>query len=231
MSVAAVIVAAGKGTRFGAAQPKQFVPLAGKPLLFHSIEIFEDMAEVERIVLVVPGEWAADFGTRFDLSAYGKIARWVAGGRRRQDSVRAGLSQLPPDAELVAIHDAVRPLASRQSIRKAIERARAMGAAILAAPAVDTPKRCDGDRRIIETLDRDRLWLAQTPQVFRCDLIRRAYEKVFADGVEVTDDAAAVERLGAPVEVVGSAEPNPKITTQADLQYAEWLLSRRDRRT
>jgi 2-C-methyl-D-erythritol 4-phosphate cytidylyltransferase len=224
MSIAALIVAGGRGIRFGRDVPKQFLPVGGQPVLLHSVEIFERMPEFNQVWLVLPAEWVAEFDRRYDLSVYSKIAGRVAGGARRQDSVAAGLKAMPPVTEIVAIHDAVRPFAAPEAIREAIARARRMGAAILAAPAVDTPKRCDRQGRVIETIPRDQLWLAQTPQVFRCGLIRRAYEKALADGVEVTDDAAAVERLGEPVEVVQSPRPNPKITSPEDLRFAKWLL-------
>lgn len=229
MSTAALIVAAGRGVRFGADVPKQFLPLGGKPILFHSIEIFENMAEVDRIWLVLPGDFLEGFELLHNLSEYGKIAGLVSGGERRQDSVMAGLTQLPAGTEIVAIHDAVRPFASAEAVAEAIRRARRSGAALLATPLVDTLKRCDTAGRIVETVDREQLWLAQTPQVFRVELIRRAYERVFSDGVEVTDEAAAVERLGEPVEVVSSDTPNLKITTEQDLRHAEWYLRERQR--
>jgi 2-C-methyl-D-erythritol 4-phosphate cytidylyltransferase len=228
MSTAALIVAAGRGVRFGGDTPKQFAPLGGKPLLFHSIEIFEHMAEFDQIRLVLPSDFAVGFESRFDLSPYKKIVGWVAGRARRQDSVWTGLSNLPDNVNLVAIHDAVRPCPQQSDIREALKRANHMGAAILAAPLVDTVKRCDADGRVIKTIAREQLWLAQTPQIFRLDLIRHAYAKVFEDDVEVTDDAAAVERLGKPVEVVQSSWPNPKITTQDDLAFAEWLLRKEE---
>jgi 2-C-methyl-D-erythritol 4-phosphate cytidylyltransferase len=224
MSIVALIVAAGRGVRFGADRPKQFALLGNKSLLAHSIEIFERMPEFDQIWLVVPAGFAADLDRYVDVAAYSKIAGRVEGGARRQDSVAAGLARLPAETEIVAIHDAVRPFAAPEAIAEAVERARQMGAAILAAPAVDTPKLCN-KKGIIISLDREEVWLAQTPQVFQFDLIRRAYERVLADRVEVTDDAAAVERLGHPVDVVRSPRPNPKITTPEDLRLAEWLLS------
>ncbi len=227
MSVAALIVAAGQGTRFGAKIPKQFFPLGGKPILFHSIEIFQNMAEFDEIYLVLPRDQVAGFHKRYDLKKYPKLVGFGPGHARRQDSVFAGLSVMPPTTDLVAIHDAVRPFAPPEAIAEAIERAREMGAAILAAPAVDTPKLCRENGRIVRTLERSQVWLAQTPQVFRYSLIRRAYEQVIADSAEVTDDAAAVERLDHPVEVVAATRPNPKITHPEDLEFAEWLLRRR----
>ena len=227
MSVAALIVAAGRGVRFGGDTPKQFATIGGKPLLFHSIEIFERMPEFDEIWLVLPAGFVAEFERRYDPSAYRKIAGRVAGGAHRQDSVIAGLTAMPPTTEIAAIHDAVRLFASSEAIREAVARARQTGAAILARPAVDTAKRCDDKRRVIETIPRDQLWLAETPQVFQFDVICRAYAKASADGVAVTDDAGAVERLGLPVEVVRSPSPNPKITTPDDLRFAEWLLLER----
>ena len=224
MSIAALIVAAGRGVRFGTDCPKQFALLHNKPILFHSIEIFENMAEFDQIWLVLPEDFAGEVERELDLSAYKKIGGRVAGGIRRQDSVWAGLSHLPDQTEIVAIHDAVRPCAPPAAVAEAVRQAQQVGAAILAAPVVDTLKRSDDKGRVIETLDRERLWLAQTPQVFRFDLIRRAYKQVLDDQVEMTDDAAAVERLGEPVEVVPSHWPNPKITTLSDMRLAELLV-------
>jgi 2-C-methyl-D-erythritol 4-phosphate cytidylyltransferase len=227
MPNAAVIVAAGRGVRFGAAdRAKQFLLLAGKSVLAHSIELFERLPEFDRIQIVLPADAIESVTQLVDLARYRKEIAFAAGGARRQDSVFAGLAALPRDTEIVAIHDAVRPLAAPEAVAEAVRRARAMGGAILAAPAVDTPKRCGPDGRILETLARRELWLAQTPQVFRYALIRRAYAEVIAAGIEVTDDAAAVERLGEPVEVVRALRPNPKITTPDDLAYVEWLVSR-----
>jgi len=224
MSIVALIVAAGRGVRFGGDIPKQFALLDGKPILFHSIEIFEHMPEFDEIHLVLPRHSWRDFPNQYDLSPYPKIMGFGPGMGKRQDSAAIGVFRLPSNTEIVAIHDAVRPFAAPETIREAIERARRMGAAILAGPAVDTPKRCAEGGRVAETIPRDRLWLAQTPQVFQFDLIRRAYERVWADSVEVSDDAAAVERLGYPVEIVQSLRPNPKITTPEDLRFAEWIL-------
>jgi len=230
MTVAALIAAAGQGSRFGGDVPKQFAPLCGKIVLFHSIETFESMPEFHQTWLVLPAEFVPDFDRRFDLSGFGKIAGWVAGRERRQDSVWVGLSNLPSDTSIVAIHDAARPCVTPSDVLRAVAAAERMGAAILAAPATDTVKRTNTDARIVETLDRHSLWLAQTPQVFRFDLIRAAYAKVFDDGIEVTDDAAAVEYVGEAVEAVPSQGPNPKITTADDLHYIEWLLRQKNRR-
>jgi len=227
MSVAALIVAAGRGTRFGTSRPKQFLPLAGKPVICRSVEIFEKMPEFDEIWLVLPPDFAGQpDAAGLDLGRYRKIAGTLPGGERRQDSVRAGLERLSPQTEIVAIHDAVRPLASPAAISRALELARRSGGAVLAARVTDTIKRCDAEGRIVATVDRSGLWSAQTPQVFRLDLIREAYEKVYRDGAEITDDAAAVEYVGGRVEVVESPSPNPKITTPEDLAFAEWLLSR-----
>jgi 2-C-methyl-D-erythritol 4-phosphate cytidylyltransferase len=225
MSIAALIVAAGQGTRFGGESPKQFAFIGDKPILLHSIELFQNMREFDSIWIVIPEETAKGFHRRFDLKPYSKIAGVVTGGGRRQDSVWLGLTAITAQTDILAIHDAVRPFAAPEAITEAIKRALRMGAAILASPAVDTPKMCDEEGRVTQTLDRRQVWLAQTPQVFRFDLIQRAYEHVIKENLEVTDDAAAVECLGEPVEVVHSPRPNPKITTPEDLRFAEWLLA------
>jgi len=156
-----------------------------------------------------------------DSAASPKPLYWANGGARRQDSSLAGLRALPPDVDIVAIHDAARPFPPREGVEQAIAAAREHGGALLAIPMTDTVKRADAGGKIIETLDRDRLWLAQTPQVFQRALLARAFEAVEKAGLDLTDDAAALEFIGhAPHLVMGSIE-NLKITTPADWPRAE----------
>jgi 2-C-methyl-D-erythritol 4-phosphate cytidylyltransferase len=225
--VAALLVAAGRGERFGQPLPKAFVPLAGRPLVLHAVEALSAVAEVSCIQPVVAEEQLERFAAlcaEFRVST--KLAPAVAGGAERQDSVRAGLAALPADCELVAVHDAARALVRPEAVARAIAAAARLGAAILAAPARDTIKRV-ADGRILETPERASCWVAQTPQVFKLELLREAHEKALAEGVRGTDDAELVERLGVDVHVVVGDSDNLKLTHPHDLLVAERILAER----
>jgi 2-C-methyl-D-erythritol 4-phosphate cytidylyltransferase len=227
MRTAALVLAAGRGERLGHALPKGFVPLAGRPLLLHALARMEAVAEVERVVPVLPEGALAHY--RAALAVAGplhKLAEPVAGGRERQDSMRAGLAALPEGVEWVAIHDAARPLVSADAVRRVIAAARETGAAILALPVRDTIKRVQGGR-IVETPPRAECWAAQTPQVFRVEILREALAKADAEGRLGTDDAQLVEALGIAVHVVTGEPENLKITGPEDLLVAERILLER----
>lgn len=222
--VAALIVAAGTGSRFGSAVPKVFMPLGGAPLLAWSLRAFGAHPEVGSVVVVVAPEYAEH--TR-QLCAAGLSLPWqvVDGGPERRVSVCNGLRALrefTPD--LVAIHDGARPLVSSDVISDSLAVARRCGAALATVGVVDTVKQVDADLCIIATLDRSQLQLAQTPQTFRYDLILSAHERADAEGWDVTDDAMLVERLGHPVHASRGDRRNLKITVPEDLAMAEWLL-------
>jgi 2-C-methyl-D-erythritol 4-phosphate cytidylyltransferase len=226
MRTAALVLAAGRGERLGHALPKGLVPLAGRPLLLHALAALEAVDEVDLLLPVVP----ADAFERFErvlAAAPGlyQLAPAVEGGRERQDSVRAGLAALPADAVLVAVHDAARPCVRPEAVRRVIEAARASGAAILATPVRDTIKRVVAGR-VFETPPRAECWAAQTPQVFRIEILREALAKAETDGLLGTDDAQLVEALGVPVCVVPGDPDNLKITVAEDLAVAERLLAR-----
>lgn len=227
MSVAALVLAAGRGLRFGGAIPKAFVPLAGRPLLMHALSAFAAAPAVDWIVPVVA---AADLRRWAELEAEWSslpgLRAAVAGGAERQHSVRAGLAALPPDAEWVAVHDAARPLVTVQEIERVVEAARPGGAAILAVAVRDTVKRVRHGR-VVDTPDRAECHAAQTPQVFRVDLLREALEKAAAEGFVGTDDSQLVERLGVAVAVVPGSQRNLKVTDAADLAAAEGRLGER----
>jgi 2-C-methyl-D-erythritol 4-phosphate cytidylyltransferase len=224
----AILVAAGRGERMGAARPKAFLVLGGRPLLLRAAHAFEATAEVAGIVAVVPpGEEAA---TRDLLRLVPKLKAVVAGGATRQDSVRAGLAALPVDFEgIVLVHDAARALVEPALIAAVARAAAETGAAIPVLPLVDTIKRVR-EGRVTETLDRAELAAAQTPQGFRRALLVQAYERAARDQAAVTDEAMAVERLGHAVAAVPGSARNLKITTPHDLAWAEQLLDGREQR-
>jgi len=221
----AIVVAAGKGTRLGGERPKQFVELAGIPLIIHTLRQFEAAGEIDQVILVLPADQTAGFQsliTRFELK---KCSRTVAGGRTRAQSVALGLAVVD-NAEVVAVHDGVRPFVTPSEIDRAVRAAQETGAAILVAPVSDTLKQI-ADRHVAATVPRDDLRRSLTPQCFRLEILRRAYDRlaqVEAAGVDVTDDSILVERLGVAVTIVEGSAGNIKITAKEDLALAEFLL-------
>jgi len=225
-TLAALIVAAGRGTRLGADLPKAFVPLGGLPLFHHSLATFASLPNLSQLVLVVADERRADAARLLAAAAPLPVAvEIVAGGAERQDSVAAGLAHVR-DAELVAVHDAARPFVRGEQIAACVEAAAATGAALLALPAHDTIKIAAADGCVATTPDRRTIWQAQTPQIFRRELLRAAYAQAAAENFIGTDDAQLVERTGARVRLVVGDLSNRKVTTADDLLWAEWQLAR-----
>ena len=225
MVVNAVVVAAGKGERMGASLPKPFLPVAGIPLLIHTIQNLIRSSLIKRIILVI----AADRESLCQelLEQHGPFPVPLAlthGGLERQDSVRLGLAALEPDCDIVVIHDAARPFISAQIIDQSVAAAAEYGGALVAIPARDTIKRVNREQIVLETVPRQDLWLAQTPQTFRVEAIRDAHRRAFASGITVTDDAALLEWAGGRVKIVPGDIRNFKVTTPEDLQLAEALL-------
>ncbi|HRQ63362.1 MAG TPA: 2-C-methyl-D-erythritol 4-phosphate cytidylyltransferase [Xanthomonadaceae bacterium] len=219
----AVVVAAGRGLRFGGQIPKQFVPVLGKPLLQHALERLASCPSVEGMVVVLPAEATAPL----PVEMRGKPMRRAGGGAERVDSVSNGLAALPADLEqdaFVLVHDGARPCVRVADIERLIERGSGHDAgALLAVPVRDTLKRADGDSRVAATLPRHQIWRAQTPQLFRVRLLREAL--ALSGGPEITDEAAAVEAMGLKPLLVPGSEDNIKVTTASDLLMAEWILS------
>jgi 2-C-methyl-D-erythritol 4-phosphate cytidylyltransferase len=226
LSVFAIIAAAGDSRRFGGRVRKPYVKLGRDPILVHSVKRLAEIASIRNMIILVNAEDEATVRRRLlpRLRRY-RVAEIVVGGRTRQESVQNGLAHAPEAADLVLIHDAVRPLVRKEMIEETIRAAAKVGAAILAAPVKATLKRVGVDRLVRTTVPRDDLWAAQTPQVFRRDLIQRAYVKAKADGFWTTDDAAIVEHLGHPVAIVEGNDENIKITTREDLRMAAALLA------
>jgi len=226
LSVFAIIAAAGDSRRFGGRVRKPYVKLGREPILVHSVRRLAKIGSIRRMIILVNADDAARVRRRLlpRLRRY-RVAEIVVGGRTRQESVQNGLAHAPEDADLVLIHDAVRPLVRTEMVVETIRAASRVGAAVLAAPVKATLKRAGADRLVRATVPRDDLWAAQTPQVFRRDLILRAYAKAEADGFWTTDDAAVVEHLGCPVAIVEGNDENIKITTREDLRIAKALLA------
>jgi 2-C-methyl-D-erythritol 4-phosphate cytidylyltransferase len=218
VSVSAILAAAGRGDRLG--QPKQLLDLGGRPVVAWSLELFEHTPEIGAIYIACEDEQRARFEQIAKHFAPSKTRNIVAGGTTRQASVFAALSSIAPAPDLVLVHDGARPFVSREIVARTIAAARRSGAAIAAVPVKDTIKVAGSENLIERTLERDRLWAAQTPQVFRYDLLVAAHAKASADAASATDDAALVERLGVPVELVMGSYENIKITTPDDLETA-----------
>lgn len=222
--VGAIVVAAGTSRRMGGVD-KIFADLAGRPLLARTIDVFQACPSIDRVVIVLSRD-KLDEGRRlakeYQLS---KVSDVCAGGARRQDSVREGLERLA-GCQWVVVHDGARPCLNVDLIERGLEEARTTGAAIAAMPVTDTIKIVSPDSFVAETPFRQSLWAAQTPQVFRFDIIDEAYRKAEGDA---TDDATLVENLGYKVKIYPGSDANIKVTTPDDLLLAEAILRSRER--
>ncbi len=219
-----LVVAAGGGSRFGGELPKQYADLSGKPIIVYCLELFERCNLIDEVVLVVADDYLAhvsqEIVDRFKLK---KINKLTTGGQNRQESVLAGLSACQPGADLVVIHDAVRPLLTMDLLRKTIEEAAGTGGAILAVPSRESVKQVESGS-VVRTLIRDTVWIAQTPQVFNFEKILDAHRRAEAAGNEATDDSELYEQYCGRVAVVQGSYNNIKITTRGDLILAAELL-------
>lgn len=220
----AIIVAAGKGSRMKSAQSKQYLQLGDRPILVHTLELFQNIDEVDEIVLVV-GEDDVNRCLQY-VSEYGitKAVHVLAGGAERQDSVRMGIGALSPDTDWVLVHDGVRPFVAAEQVIACWKTAKEAGAAVLAIPVKDTIKVVNQAGQIQSTPDRRSLWAIQTPQAFRRSILQEAHKEALDTGFTGTDDAMLVERMGLTVQVVEGDYYNIKITTPEDMPWAEWIL-------
>ena len=242
-SVSVIIAAAGLGLRMGGSVKKPYLELEGRPIFLRSVEKFVGLEvastsggppiNVTEIILVVGGAELDHVTAQWGgvISQYATPVRLVQGGGRRQDSVYCGLQSLGEDTEIVLVHDAVRPLVSSEVVKSVMKTAWEKGAVIPAVPIQATVKEADSQNRITSTVNRGGLWMAQTPQGFRKEILLRAYDALAETGEEVTDDAQAVEKLGYPVEIVPGDPSNIKITTPEDLRLAIALLQLVDSRS
>jgi 2-C-methyl-D-erythritol 4-phosphate cytidylyltransferase len=220
----AVIVAAGKGRRMGSDIPKQFLQLSGKPILYYTLKAFEDSEKITDIILVT-GEDLLSYCQKEIVKKYGltKVKKIVQGGAERYDSVYAGICACE-NADYVLIQDGVRPFISKEIIERGLSCAEVHGNAIAGVPSKDTVKIVDCYGKVQNTPDRNLVWNVQTPQIFKAELIRKAYESL-SDKSGITDDAMVLERSGlAPVYMFRADYSNIKITTPEDLPLAESIL-------
>ena len=221
----AIVVAGGKGVRFGGDRPKQFLEVNGSPIIIHTLRQFERCREIGSVVVVLPAEETAGFQSLIEKFALQKVSRIVAGGATRAQSVKQGLAAID-NADVVAVHDGVRPLVAPDEIDDVVRAAREVGSAILVTAVADTIKDVRSNR-VINTLPRVNLRRALTPQCFRLDILRRAYEQLElleAAAIEVADDSFLVERLGVEVATIEGSARNIKITKEEDLTIADALL-------
>lgn len=212
----------------GATDSKQYLPLGGEPILVHTLRVFAGMDEIDELVLVTgvnDMDRCKDLIERYRIR---KTVRVVPGGAERQDSVAEGLKALATGTEWVLVHDAVRPLVESDRIRACMNAAKERGAAVLAVPAKDTVKVVGENGRIASTPDRRSLWMVQTPQAFRVSALRSAHERGKREGWTATDDAMLLELAGESVYIVEGDYRNIKITTPDDLEWAEFILGKRE---
>ena len=221
----AVIVAAGSARRMEGID-KALAPLGELPVLVHTLYAFQDCPAIHEIVVVAREDLVVDVGRLCREFNLDKVRKVIVGGQERIHSVQAGLREVDPETDLVAIHDGARPLVSQEIIRDTVARAALTGAAAPAIPLTDTVKRTE-DGLVVETVDRSSLWAVQTPQVFEAGLIRGATQKAIEDGELLTDDCGAVERLGMKVTLTSGSRENIKITTPLDLILGEAILQAR----
>jgi 2-C-methyl-D-erythritol 4-phosphate cytidylyltransferase len=226
--IAAILPAAGLGTRMGAETPKQFLELNGTPIVVLSLRRIAACPQVTDIIVATRADEVARLEERVKQEKFKQPVRVVKGGDSRQDSVACALREVPDDTEIVLVHDAVRPFVTVEQIARVIEEARRCQAAILGIPAMDTVKEVkraslpEDVALITGTIPRERLVLAQTPQAFTTKLLKDAFARAQADGVNASDEAGLVERIGHDVHVVLGSEGNMKITKPSDMELARF---------
>ena len=224
MSVLAIIPAAGVGLRMGGRTPKQFLSLEGVPIFIHTLRKFVASDAVHDIILGLRPEDMERAWTEVAREHFAKPVKLVAGGASRQETVALALAAAPPGTEIVLVHDAVRPFVDLHLIQRVTEAAQKDGAAILSIPSVDTVKQVER-QTILGTIPRERIVLAQTPQAFRYEIIKEAFDRAAADGYYGTDEASLVERLGYNVGVIMGSDRNIKITKPSDLPLARLYIA------
>ncbi len=221
--VSAIIVAAGKGIRMNDTVKKQYLPLAGRPVLSHTLAVFDECNLISKIFLVV-SQNDFDYCRNNILPMLNKEIQLVAGGKERQDSVYNGLIAVGENKGIVIIHDGVRPFANKEMLKLCVKGAKKHGACIVGVPVQDTLKKISSSGDIEKTIERSNIWIAQTPQAFQYEIIKKAHENARLRGHAGTDDAFIVEQMGTPVKIIKGNKNNIKITTREDLKIAEAIL-------
>lgn len=225
MKTAAIIAAAGIGRRMGGDCPKQYLQIGNRPIICHTLDRFHKVKSVDEVVIVVePGREVSFIEDIIEGYGFPKSWKVTAGGKLRHESVANGLEIVSPDCDVVLVHDGVRPFISEEQIRLAVSVAACDGACAVAMPLKDTIKRTCAEGFVQETLDRERLWGAQTPQAFSYRILREAYASAIRDGFVGTDEASVVERAGVKVSLIRGSDYNIKITTPSDIVIAEAIL-------
>lgn len=225
MKVEVIIAGGGKGTRFGGNQPKQFCSIAGKPILEWTLYKFNSSPLVNSIILVIPEGMQDKSREKLSLSSYKKIKAVTEGGKERMDSVYEGLKLIDEDTQIVLVHDGVRPLVSLSLIQKVIEKTQIYGAVVPGIPIKETIKEKNKENFVVKTIPREKVYLIQTPQGFKSELIKDVYREAEFRGWRASDDAGLVEKLGKPVRIILGEEKNIKITTSFDFKVAEFFLN------
>nr|AMB19707.1 2-c-methyl-d-erythritol 4-phosphate cytidylyltransferase 1 [Taraxacum kok-saghyz] len=222
-SVSVVLLAGGKGTRMGASMPKQYLPLLGQPIALYSFYTFSKMPEVKEIIVVCDPSYRDIFegaGEKINIGL-----KFALPGKERQDSVYSGLQAIDLNSELACIHDSARPLVTCSDVQKVLNDGLRVGASVLGVPAKATIKEANSESFVVKTLDRKTLWEMQTPQVIKPELLKKGFELVNREGLEVTDDVSIVEHLKHPVYITQGSYTNIKVTTPDDLLLAERILN------
>ncbi|XP_047327191.1 2-C-methyl-D-erythritol 4-phosphate cytidylyltransferase, chloroplastic [Impatiens glandulifera] len=222
-SVSVILLAGGKGKRMGANMPKQYLPLLGQPIALYSFHTFSNTEEVKEIIVVCDPSYRDIFE-----DAKGNVdvdLKFALPGKERQDSVYSGLQEADLKSELVCVHDSARPLLLSKDVKKVLQDGWLNGAAVLGVPVKATIKEADNKSYVVKTLDRKTLWEMQTPQVIKPELLKKGFELVNREGLEVTDDVSIVEHLKHPVYITEGSYTNIKVTTPDDLLLAERILN------
>ena len=229
--VTAIVPAAGRGRRMATKLAKPYLILNGKPILVHTLQALENISLIEKIIVVVSAPDRPVCQRKIiDKYSFKKVKDVVEGGTSRTQSVYNGLKRVDPQCKLVLIHDGIRPFITEQTVKQLVKQADIFGAAISAVPAVSAIKEINKDMFVRKTLSRDKLWMIQTPQVFKRELIYQAYQKADRNQTVAVDDAVLVEQIGTKVKVIRGETDNIKITTPEDLIVAEMILKRRSRK-
>ena len=225
MRTVVIIPAGGVGKRLKAQKAKQYLLLAGVPVLVHTLKVFQQAEIIDEIILVLPPDDVPSAQKQL-INKYGlaKVKDIVASGKERQDSVRNGLAAINGKCDIVVIHDAVRPFVTKELIEQVVAAAKTTGAASVGVKAKDTIKETKKDNLVAATIPRQNLWLTQTPQAFKFDLLKKAYTAAYRDKYYGTDDASLAEKIGAKVVMIDGSYENIKITTPEDLIMAEALM-------